>query len=357
MKIGLLTFPHSPSIGASLQMFALYEALEKMGHIPEVINYQNTYMYKRKHMGENNFYLYLTRIISYKTSLRFKRFESNLVFNPQKIISSKEELQQISKKYDYIIVGSDQVWNPNITGGDLSYFLNFCEDYKKISYAASFGVNELNFEFKAITSKLLKKIPSLSVREEVGSKIVKNLINRDVPIVLDPTFLLKMDFWNKIISNRNLVDKPYIFSFVFNKNKDNTLFLNKLSTDKGLPVVVISDNPLRRSTKKINYVSGIGPKEFLKLIKGAEYIVTDSFHGTVFSILFNKTFFVSMSTKTNSRLETLLSSLELNSQIIDNNLMNLNDIKYNYVNQKIDLLRDYSMNFLLTSIFENNLNE
>ena len=352
MKIGILTFPHSPSYGASLQMHALFKTIESFNYNPYILNYQNIYMLKKQHMERNVFKAKLMNIIGYNTAKKFKKFENKLNWIPKNIIYEAKELKSISNELDYIIVGSDQVWNPKVNGDDTSYFLDFCKSKQKISYAASFGVNNLEKKHESKIAKLLSDIPSLSTREEQGKNIIKNLTGRDATVVLDPTFLQSKEYWETIAHKKRLVKEPYILSFIFNPNNENEAFCSRLSKETGHPIVKISDNPFKKNKKNLKYVSGIGPQEFLRLIMDAEYIVTDSFHGTAFSIILNRSFYVSLSTKTNSRLEHLLNTLNLEKRIISNCNSLDNCINFTKVNKSISLLRDESLIFLKKSLSE-----
>lgn len=349
MKVGILTFPNSPSYGASLQMFALYNTIQNFGYTPEVINYQNNYMNSKQHMEKKRIKVFIQNIISYKTKRGFKKFEYYMDFFPLKAISDQKQLKNLSKNYDFIIVGSDQVWNPSITNEDLSYFLNFCEKEKSISYAASFGVNSIDMSFQNKIRPCLKEIKSLSVREYDGQQIIESLIQKKVEIVLDPTFLIEKNKWIDLIGNRKIIKNEYIFAFVFNETIENSIFLEKLQIEKQLPIVMISDNPLNISTKKKKYVSGVTPIDFLSLIANASFVFTDSFHGSAFSIILEKEFFVSLSTKTNSRLETLLESMNLENRNIKADPLK-HSIDYHLVRKNIKSLRENSMNFLKNAL-------
>ena len=357
MKVGILTFPHSPSYGASLQMFALYKTIEKLGGTPCVLNYQNRYMRSKHHIERDPVKAKLLNIVGHRTSKKFTQFEKTLTWLPSKIIYEAIKLQSISADLDYVIVGSDQVWNPAVTGSDTTYFLDFCEKKKKISYAASFGVDDLEPQFAKAITELLYDIPALSIREIKGREIIKRLTGRDVSVVLDPTFLPTKELWDMTVCTKPIVKQPYIFSFVFNPNDENISYRTRLSDETGLPIVSISDNPFKKSDKNSIYVSGIGPTEFLRIIRDAEYIVTDSFHGTAFSIIFNRPFYVSLSTKTNSRLETLLSTLDLENRIISECKTFDKHINYTKVNQLISVYRERSLSFLQNALFGGDNNE
>ena len=353
MRVGILTFPHSPSYGASLQMHALYKAVQDLGATPVILNYQNRYMQNKNHFAANRLKAVLMDLVSRRTKSRFRDFEGELGFCPARLRCERDALVEAAEYLDRIIVGSDQVWNPAVTGGDTAYYLDFCPDEKKVSYAASFGVSRLEEDFADRVRPLLSAIPSLSVREEAGRDIVAHLTEREAKVVLDPTFLLTREDWRSLAAKRPLATRPYIFSFIFNPNAENTAFRDRLARETGLPVLTISDNPFSRSSETSLLARGVGPSEFLRLIMDASYVVTDSFHGTALSILLNRPFFVTLSTKTNSRLETLLSRLSLSDRILAEGGETdvRTPIDYECVNRMIAQQREDSLSFLRGALF------
>lgn len=317
MRVGILTFPNSPSFGASLQMRGLYRTLQILGCEAEVINYRNKYMSEKRHIRKENPVKNLAiSILDYFGKKSFRNFEKQLVLFPKKIINETCDLRQIADRYDFLICGSDQVWNPNITGEDLNYFFSFSEDNsKKISYAASFGVDELNENFaKEVTSEL-KKFKSISVREERAAQIVHELLNVKCPIVLDPTMLIEQDEWRTCEKRIRGLPSNYIAKFIFNYDKNIERKIEELAKITGLPVVTVGGTALSKLKKGL-YTGPIGPSEWLYVLDHADYVVTDSFHGAVFSIIFHKNLLVSMASTTNSRLRTLLHTFELDNRVI-----------------------------------------
>ena len=350
MKIGILTFPNSPSFGASLQMRGLYRALQDLGSEVEIINYQNTFMAKNKHIGKKNtvknIILFFLDISSKK---KFSKFEKQLQFFPNKTICEKDDLKQIGNRYDYLICGSDQVWNPKITGEDLNYFFLFCDDnFKKISYAASFGVNELSTAISLKVKEQLKKFNHISVREEQGAKIVYELLNTDCTIVLDPTMLISQDEWRSCEKKFTSLPPKYIARFIFNYDDNVEKKIKELQEKTGLPVVTIGGNIISKFKKGL-CTGSIGPAEWLYVLDHADHVVTDSFHGAAFSIIFHKDVFVSIASSTNSRLKTLLHTFELDNRIIGETLP-VGEIDYENVQKIMNEKKEYSLDFLRKAI-------
>ena len=207
MKVGILTFPNSRSYGAALQMYALYHTVNNLGHKAEIINYYNDFMRAEKHfqpIGSSDLKYFARRIARRLLHARvyeaFEHFEhKNMDMHPRKFFARKENLFSVGARYDAVICGSDQVWNPDITGRDVSYFLDFCgEKTRRVSYAPSFGVETLPDDFAVQAAEELKKFHALSAREEQGRKIIADLTGMDVPVVIDPTMLLDATQWQRL---------------------------------------------------------------------------------------------------------------------------------------------------------------
>ena len=351
MKVGILTFPNSPSFGAALQMYGLYRALQSLGCEVEVINYRNKYISEKRHIRKGNqFKNFAISILDYSGKRSFRNFEKKMRLFPKKIINETYDLRQIADRYDLMICGSDQVWNPNITGEDLNYFFSFCKDNsKKISYAASFGVNELNENFaKAITTEL-KKFKSISVREERGAEIIYELLNASCSIVIDPTMLIEQDELRTCENKIRGLPSNYIAKFIFNYDKNIEIKIEELSDKTGLPVVTVGGTAISKLKKGL-YTGSIGPSEWLYVLSHADYVVTDSFHGAVFSILFHKNLLVSMASTTNSRLRTLLHTFELDNRVITAVLPE-GRIDYKIVQEIIMEKREESLDYLRNAIY------
>lgn len=332
MKIAIFTIiGRGP--GTKLQNYALQFFLEKNYEADVKTIRRDSYFYERlswKNLyGINSWKKLIKFIINYKGYRKwlFNEVEvqdSWLDFDRN--IHYTEEIEKnndgpISKefrsKFDYFIVGSDQVWNPNWYH-NIDYFKYV--DYKKqIAYAASFGVYTIPLNLEKHFREVLSKIKNISVREEAGQKIVKDLINKDVPIVLDPTMLLMKDEWLKIAKKPNWKqDNKYICAFFLgNISKNKKEKIEKIAKMINAQVIY----PLKNFDE---FGKKIGPAEFIYLINNSEYIFTDSFHGTVFSIIMKKLFLVfdreeNGQCNMNSRLDTLLGMLNLKYRHVQDN--------------------------------------
>lgn len=365
MKIGIMTFPNMTSYGCTLQMYALYRAVEQAGAEAEIINYRNEYMKARRHTsagrGKSTIKSAL-RVIATKTlHLRqitaFRRFEQRLSQYPVKVTSEKGLLMEAAKRYDGVICGSDQVWNPLITDADLSYFLNFCgPDTKRIAYAPSFGISEFSDEFTEMIRPELEKFRHLSVREDVGVRYVESLVNRKVDTVLDPTFLIPKQDWIALEKSHPLAKGKYVLCFPVRKSAALIRFGRELAEKKNATLIVVEGNlltQLRNKNKRIQYALDISPEEWLYLLHHADCVVTNSFHGAAFSIHYQKDFYLECSSaKANSRLEQLAVFCGLESRVIRDGFDGIDThIDYDNVEARIAPARQASLDYLKQSIW------
>ena len=354
MKVGILTFPGSQSYGASLQMLGLYRTLQDLDCTVEVINYMNLFMKGRNHVPvkTNSLRKIIGRIKGLPKVLRFKEFEKRIVMYPNHQINDPEQLSNICRRYDYVICGSDQVWNPLITGSDYSYFFDFIDDSgKKIAYAPSFGVTSLEDKDYIYIKRALESFAHLSVREEAGKKLIKELTNIDCPVVIDPSMLRTQEEWKCLEKKVKQLPKKYIMFFMLNNVDYAKRFAEELSEQTGYPIVNVSGIiDKNRFTGK--NMSLVGPDEWLYTIDNASYVITDSFHGTAFSILFEKENFISLASSTNSRIKTLLDTVELNDRILDCHsvIEQYGKVDYTHVREILAKKRNEGIRFLKDSI-------
>ncbi len=266
---------------------------------------------------------------------------------------STAELRGIALKYDRIVCGSDQIWNYQITNFDKNYFLDFCDDRrKKIAYAASFGFDSLPPRYVEEYRTLLNTFNCISVREWQGRNIVRDLTQREAEVVLDPTMLLARSDWENVAQDYK--NNNYIFVYAFGRlTPAMKTLLRKLSARTGCAIVYNSYTITRPI--KATYEKCVGPAQFLGMFKNARYVVTNSFHGTAFSIIFNKDFFLEMlpvAQGINSRLENILDVFDLRSRLIGNRTeVNINEaIDYDRVNHILRAEREKSMSYIKRSI-------
>lgn len=363
MKIGIITYHRSNNYGAQLQAYAMCHFLQKMAHEAEVIDCNTIgvgpiFMWSlgslRAIFGSirNNF---LSLVSERKRYRLFNEFSRNMI-GLSKPSYTKVELNKACKNYDYIITGSDQVWHPMICEGNTRFFLDLpIPDNRKIAYAPSFGVSEYSKEEVDEYMPLISKIGHLSVREESGRRMIKKYTGRDAKIVIDPTMLLTRADWDKILIPAKY--KKYLFYFTILDEPNGTDGLvRKIAHEKGLEIVRIGTV---RDIMKRGFINAraSGPQQFLGLVRDADFVVTTSFHGTVFSILYEKQFFCVLNNNDrNSRMETLLCGLGLDSRMIRNihncKISKVSIINYQDVNARLAELRDESMQFLNNSIRE-----
>lgn len=355
MKVGILTFHFVDNYGAMLQVYALQKTLSKQNIESDVIDYRPSYLQNKYNVTPLDIIKHPRKVLYSVIHYNYKkRQHSKFVgFMDKYLKLSPKTMKVINKnienQYKYFITGSDQVWNPNITGEDKSYFLNFIDDdSKKISYAASIG-NDINENIEKIVLKNTEKFDKVSVREEEVSKYFK-LLGKNFNTVLDPTLLLSKNEWIEIESKPINVPKRYILVYDLECRKDILDMAVKKSKEENIELITI--HPLNKKYHKHRNLVDVGPEEFIYLFHNAEYIYTNSFHGLVFSTIFDKKVFVISHSTRNSRLRNLINLLELK---------HLESLNYNecntklYVNSKatgeiIRLKVDESIEFLKKSM-------
>ena len=289
--------------GAVLQMYALYTYLKQQGHDPFVIDFKQSYPdgylkwrigYLLKHPFDI-FTAVKNRLFSKRDELCLKQgFHAflNRFITFTETAQTLDELQQCPPAADLYICGSDQIWNPNEIGFYTAYFLNFgSSDVKRISYAPSFGMKKMPLEYVSDLRMYLKRLDAISVREASGVKIVKKLTGLKATQVLDPTLLI--DDYSEVIDDSLVPSGKYILVYRLHQKRPLTQWLsdliNKLSRETSLAVYTISPNNKHRKLETGERLHPT-PSEFLGLIKKSELVITNSFHATVFAVLFKRKF-------------------------------------------------------------------
>ena len=234
---------------------------------------------------------------------------------------TKENVHEAERCFDTFIVGSDQVWNP--TWYDSAYMLDFIEDKKKIAYSASMGVSTLTDEQKDLFRSHLLRFNAISVRENEASATISSILETEVDVTVDPTLLLSSAEWDEISSERK-VEEKYIFLYLLGENSVVRRIAERFAQKKSMKLVFIPDvlGLYRHSDRKIKgeQLLDVTPNDFISLIKHAEYIITDSFHACVFSILYKKNFFVferGGKNRMESRIYSLTNLFECSERFCD----------------------------------------
>ena len=304
--------------GAALQGYALCETLKKMGYTPLVLRYQGGMpqpQVKFKGLRKVKFLLgrtkrqILFRIRNHqeiKYERKYKRqiekreeYFCNFADSKFAFINDKREswfdIKENPPHADIYLCGSDQIWNPFFKNGrnDLGYFLDFAPMNKpRIAYAPSFGCSELPDPAKSNISELLSKFKAVSIREEAGSHIIKKETGMNVPVVADPTLLFTSQEWETVEKKVDGVPEKYILCYRFSDNPETKKSIDDISQKLDIPVVTLPLSVPALGDKNYQQVFNAGPAEFVWLIHHATLVCTDSFHATVFSLLFHTPFLV-----------------------------------------------------------------
>ena len=269
-------------------------------------------------------------------------------------VYSQSSIQNSNEIYDLFISGSDQVWNMKLNREDYNYFLKFVkDDSKKIAYAASFGYSVIPNEYEENTLNYLNKFKYISVREKQSKELLANY-NIKSDVVLDPTLLLDSNKWEKIIKNLN-IKKKFIFIYMVAYTPEILNDAIKYGKKNNCDVYCMHYN--YKNFNNVKNVRSVSPDEFLYYIKNAEIVFCSSYHAVCFSILFKKKFFVALDTSVNnnnSRINTLLSNLDLNERIFEKNKEYNDEIDYRNTFIKLEKLKDDSFKFIEKTIMERN---
>lgn len=326
-KVGIITINDNANIGNRLQNYAVQELLYEMGmEAFTIYNYNKYFKNKIIILNSKKRLIRMYRMVFkrkiYIREKNFRKFNKKYIKFSKYIISTKYIPKKLEHEYDYFVTGSDQVWNYKFGRASNVDFLNFADSKKRISLSASFGISNIPDKLKDYYEKNLKTFKNISVREDEGKKIIKKLTGRDdVVVLLDPTMLIPIEKWNNIIEKpekiKNINNKKYILNyFLGNVSKSRQKEIERIAEENNCEIINIMD--------KNDPFYLYGPSEFLYLEKNAFLICTDSFHSSVFAILFNRPFIVfdreDSNEKMNSRLETLLKKFNLSDRWFDKSI-------------------------------------
>ncbi|MGN0048629.1 MAG: polysaccharide pyruvyl transferase family protein [Bacteroides sp.] len=368
-RVAIVTWVKYHNFGSFLQAYALQRTIEDMGYDVSILDDRDVIEEGRKdspalslwkrlryRLAKSYYRLVNYRFISLctKSDRLYEAFKSQYL----NVDTEVKPFTRLDNKYEQFVCGSDQIWAPSLMIFSPYYYLAFTSK-KKIAYAPSVGFSHYPDSFKSKVKPLLNRFAHLSVREQLGADIIQNIVQRPVSAVLDPTLLLSADQWSALSLSSSIVfPSKYIFCYFLSKNDDYLNFVQKFASDKQLPVILfaVEGRNWHWGTKML---AG-GPIEFLKAIKHASYVFTDSFHGTIFSIHFEKRFITfkrfseSDSQNQNSRISNLLGKLNLEEYFIgkDNweEIDRLRQIDYSevsrYLQKECTLSIDYLRNAL-----------
>lgn len=338
-KIGIITIHNELHHGAALQAFALCYYLREQGYYAYIIDYRRNLMVKNEYPFPINI---AYKIMNYPRYRKFRLFMKKMISS--KRYNSINEFQNIEEDYDILCTGSDQVWNPIYSGlNKLNpvYFLDtHSNKYKKISYASSIGAHQFTTEESLLVNQWLDKYSHISVREEFAKNEIKRISSKDreITVVADPTFLLNQNIWSQL-SHNHYLPKPYILIYSLDNISLILECARMLKSKTGWQIVRMS-NFLSKPQGVDKNIHFCGPQDFLGLIKNANYIITDSFHGTAFSINFRKSF-ASIAKKDNPyRSKSLLCKAGLDDRLV-NSIQEFENLSLNVNYSQIENLESF----------------
>lgn len=360
IKTGTVTFHRSYNFGAALQAYALQRFQLLHGYDNRIIDFicdydSRKYKIFRVHLYRQSLkYLVSDLLFAAKNIMRkhaFQCFRNKYMAITPRRYRSLGETKDLLKDFDALICGSDQIWNKEITGALVpEYFLDFAKDSgkMKIAYGPSTGNPEIQAEDRETFARLLKNLDSISVRERTAAAQMEALSGKTVAVVLDPVLLLEAGEYDKIIKPVP-VKGAFLFFYELEQNPEMLPFAAKIADEEGLQIIYYAKKSNPAIRKGINMYRH-GPCEFLFYLKNARYVVTNSFHATVFSILFGKQFITFPTKKGRLRMIDFLHTLSLDDRLYSKNADIRRPIDYSEAAKRLEQERNASTGYLLEQL-------
>lgn len=372
MNIGIITWFSYENYGTKLQAIALQRYLRNLGHNVRLINFVPPEVGTMKFNTESIWDKIKKQPQKYATKYALKKYkgqiearyqkmkvevQENCVFTAQ--VSCEQDYIDICNEFDIIVCGSDQIWNPNW------YHKFYYADYdkiksKRISYAPSMGVNTIKEEQALEIKRSLSHFSAISVRERKGAALLKPLLDREPVVVVDPTLLLDASIWDEMFPVKKISREKYVLTMFLTDNCTHWRAAKKYAKDKGLKHIVIPYCGFSYFQNAKLYVDA-GIQDFLNLIRGAEYILTDSFHVTVFSMIYRKQFYTferfqeDAFSSQNERVRNILEMANVSNRLVPYgayNILDKKDIDYRSVIKNLNDEIVRSKKFLIETIGE-----
>ena len=352
-KIGILTFHRSSSYGGVLQAFALQNFLRKHNVENEIVDYHSDFMnrkYERvfREISGNKIKGFLWNIYTAKYIVQRKK-QFNKFVKKHLVISKpydKNNIKFAKNEYSEFITGSDQVFSSDCAGFDGVYFLTFANSSQKFSYSGSLGTEFIKEDKKQEYINRLQDFQKISVREKSSKVLLEKLLKKQVDVHIDPTLLLDKKFWDNF-AQCDAPKEKYIFVYTVLKPKKLLDYALKLSKETGLKILFLNNQSFKK-VKGVTYLSPCSVEMFLSYIKNAEYVLTNSFHGTAFSVVFEKKFLIEEENafNKNNRAFEFLKDISLENRVLENNIED--EILWNKINAILDEKREESKRYLLS---------
>lgn len=329
MKIGIMTMHRVLNYGSALQAYALQQKLKDLGHESEIIDYEFPYkkdipLLSRIDTSLREF-LYRLRAHApiYNTKARkFRKFYKNY-FKLSPLSCNRDNIASKQFDYDLFMTGSDQVWNPTFIKTDTNFFLSFVkEGIPRVSYASSFAIDKIPNDLRESYRKYLSGYEVITVRENTSVDLVKQLTGRDVYVTCDPTLLLKADHYKKLSYNAKVNLPPkfllvYILNYMYDPYPEVNNIIMNIHNTLNLPIIYLDGSSLYKYNKSGKVVRDLSPCEFIYVFEKASFVVTSSFHGTAFSVIFQRPF-ISILKKgvKDNRIKSLLVNTHCENSIV-----------------------------------------
>lgn len=382
-KIALVTVYSKVNYGTVLQAYATQEVLDSLGYYNETINQcKINKIFRKKRIHYFVSHIFYKNLLSSKMGFlkkkilkainyhelkkhekeRRKKFDEfindNFRFTPA--FENIDDLRMYVKDFSAAVAGSDQIWLPqHLEAG--YYTLEWVPDnINRVSLSTSFGVKSIPHDMERKTARYLSKISELSVREDTGKEIVQRISHREAKVLCDPTLMIRSEIWEKVASDSHYKKNSYILCYFLGNNIEHRQFALKLKKQTGCKIVALihMDEYFAFDEQYADETPfDVGPKEFLGLIKGARYICTDSYHATIFSVLFHKEFYVfsrfsdTNQMSTNSRIITLLNRLGLEKRLMNRRTKMVEEsIDYEKVDRIVVELRKQAYEFIESAL-------
>ena len=364
MQIKTITCHDVYNHGASLQAYALQTHLESLGHTVEIIDYKPDYLSRHYRLWsvDNPVYdrfivkqLYLLaklpgRLVALKRKKLFDDFTSIYLHKTQRCYHNNKELKENPPYADVYIAGSDQIWNTRFQNGrDAAFYLDFAPKMSfRVAYAASFATEDVVDEYKSFVRKMLQNFNAVSIREKCSLPLLASLGRADGVAVCDPVFLISKAQWENILPKQHEQEK-YILVYDSENSVAIKNITRRIAKEKNLKIFNISASRIDYADKDF-WISS--PLDFVRLIRDAQYVVSNSFHASAFSLIFQRDFcVVNRSEAINERMKSLLKSYHISERLVTQYAdYLLESIDYSEINQIMMKDIDFSKNFLKTQI-------
>lgn len=366
--IGICTPFQINNYGTKLQAYAVQNKIKELGLDYEIINFN-----KKSDLRPNKLYYRYCNKSFIKSKLKKKKKADinikirndaissfdNSHYKLTKVINGYNNLVKYSKKYDALICGSDQIWLPSSINHPTATLEFGAKGVRRISFAPSFGLSEIPKNQTRRYRRFLNKFDYISVRETSGYEIIKSVTNKEAKVILDPTLTVNRQVWDKLCSESRInIKEKYIFCYFLGASEEHRKSVYEIAKKNNLKIVTLPHfKEFNKADEELTDIRlyDVTPCDFISLIRNAEIVCTDSFHGTVFSILYHKNvysferFNSNDKKSTNSRIHSLMSLLEINNRIVSNSnnyYIDENKIDYDRVDKNLNALREETNSFL-----------